>query len=53
MFGPDAKSSLTLDEVTQLVYDCNAIYEAIEHPIHKNDTSSFTELKSIFENRYP
>lgn len=49
MFGPDAKSSLTLDEVTQLVYDCNAIYEAIEHPIHKNDTTSFTELKSIFE----
>jgi N,N'-diacetyllegionaminate synthase len=49
MFGPDAKSSLTLDEVKQLVDDCNAVYQAIEHPINKNDNSDFVALKSIFE----
>lgn len=49
MFGPDAKSSLTLDEITQLVSDCNAIYQAKQHPINKNDNSAYTELKSIFE----
>jgi len=49
MFGPDAKSSLTLDEVKQLVDDCNAIYLAKENPINKNDTSAFVALKSIFE----
>ena len=49
MFGPDAKSSLTIDEITQLVSDCNAIYQAKQHPINKNDTSAYTELKSIFE----
>jgi len=49
MFGPDAKSSLTLDEVKQLVDDCNAIYLAKENPINKNDTSAFVALKSVFE----
>lgn len=49
MFGPDTKSSLTLDEITQLVSDCNAIYQAKQHPINKNDNSAYTELKSIFE----
>ncbi|MQP52022.1 N-acetylneuraminate synthase [Flavobacterium sp. LMO9] len=49
MFGPDAKSSLTLNEVKQLVDDCNAIYLANEYPINKNDNSDFVVLKSIFE----
>ena len=49
MFGPDTKSSLTIDEITQLVTDCNTIYKAKQHPINKNDNSAFTELKSIFE----
>jgi len=49
MFGPDAKSSLTIDEITQLVSDCNTIYQAKQHPINKNDNSVYTELKSIFE----
>ncbi|WP_445718816.1 N-acetylneuraminate synthase family protein [Flavobacterium sp.] len=49
MFGPDAKSSLTLNEVKQLVDDCNAIYLAKEYPINKNDNSDFVVLKSIFE----
>ena len=49
MFGPDAKSSLTINEITQLVSDCNTIYQAKQYPINKNDNSSFTELKTIFE----
>jgi N-acetylneuraminate synthase len=49
MFGPDAKSSLTINEITQLVSECNSIYEAIHHPVNKNDNSAFQELKSIFE----
>jgi len=49
MFGPDAKSSLTINEITQLVSDCNTIYKAKQFPINKNDNSAFTELKTIFE----
>ena len=49
MFGPDAKSSLTIDEITQLVQDCNVLYKAKQSPVNKNSTSDFTELKAIFE----
>lgn len=49
MFGPDAKSSLLFSEVKQLVEDVNAIYKALQHPIDKNENSTFRELKSIFE----
>lgn len=49
MFGPDAKSSLTINEISQLVSECNSIYEAIHNPVNKNDNSTFQELKSIFE----
>ncbi len=49
MFGPDAKSSLTINEISQLVSECNSIYEAIHNPVNKNDNSAFQELKSIFE----
>lgn len=49
MFGPDAKSSLTLKEVFQLVEGVNATYKAIQNPINKNNNEQFSELKSIFE----
>lgn len=49
MFGPDTKSSLTIDEVSQLVKDVNATYKAIQNPINKNNNEQFSELKSIFE----
>ena len=49
MFGPDSKSSLTINEVSQLVEDVNAIYTAIQNPINKNNNEQFSELKSIFE----
>ena len=49
MFGPDTKSSLTINEVSQLVDDVNATYTAIQNPINKNNNEQFSELKSIFE----
>jgi N,N'-diacetyllegionaminate synthase len=49
LFGPDAKSSLTIDEIKQLVTDCNMVYLAKQHPIDKHDNAAFTDLKSIFE----
>ncbi|MBD0726573.1 N-acetylneuraminate synthase [Flavobacterium sp. L1I52] len=49
MFGPDSESSLTIDEVKQLVIDTKAIYTAIQNPIDKNNNQSFSTLKSIFE----
>jgi len=49
MFGPDTKSSLTIDEVSQLVVDANATYKAIKNPINKNNNEQYSELKSIFE----
>ncbi len=49
MFGPDAKSSLIIDEISQLVEGCNAVFKAKQHPVNKNDNSNFTALKTIFE----
>ena len=49
MFGPDSKSSLTISEIKNLVEATKAISIAIQNPIDKNDTSTFTELKQIFE----
>ena len=49
MFGPDAKSSLTMHETTQLVKAVNNIAVALQHPIDKSDNSNYLELKSIFE----
>lgn len=45
MFGPDTKSSLTIDEVKQLVEGVRFI----ENKIDKTDNSKFKELKNIFE----
>ncbi|WP_298421559.1 N-acetylneuraminate synthase family protein [uncultured Kordia sp.] len=49
MFGPDAKSSLTFSETTQLVQAVRNIDEALNHPIDKMDNSQYSELKQIFE----
>lgn len=49
MFGPDTKSSLTIDEVKQLVSDSKTIYTAIHNPIDKSNNRSFSTLKTIFE----
>lgn len=49
MFGPDAKSSLTIEETTQLVKSVQNIKKSLNNPVNKNDNSSFNELKTIFE----
>lgn len=49
MFGPDARSSLTIDQVKELVKGVLFINKSISHPIDKNDLSNYTELKKIFE----
>lgn len=48
-FGPDSNSSLTIDETKQLVESIREISTAMQHPIDKNDTSAFENLKNIFE----
>ncbi len=49
MFGPDAKASLTIDEIARLVEGVRAIETALSHPVDKQDNSRFGTLKSIFE----
>ncbi|HEB62240.1 MAG TPA: N-acetylneuraminate synthase [Bacteroidetes bacterium] len=49
MFGPDASSSLTIDEVKELVSSIRFLEKALNHPIDKNDLSPYRELKNIFE----
>ena len=49
MFGPDAKSSLTIDQLAELVKGARYLAIANQHPVDKNDTSAYTELKGIFE----
>ncbi|MCX2837463.1 N-acetylneuraminate synthase family protein [Salinimicrobium sp. MT39] len=49
MFGPDASSSLEIDEIKQLVSAVKNISLAQQHPVDKSDNSSFSDLKNIFE----
>jgi N,N'-diacetyllegionaminate synthase len=49
MFGPDSKSSLTIDKVNQLVEGVRFIEKSLENKIDKTDNSKFKELKNIFE----
>jgi N,N'-diacetyllegionaminate synthase len=49
MFGPDTTSSLTINQVTELVKGVRYIEKSLEHPIDKNDSKEFLELKNIFE----
>lgn len=47
--GPDATSSLEIDEIEQLVRSVKHISIAMKNPIDKTDNSRFSELKGIFE----
>jgi N-acetylneuraminate synthase len=47
--GPDAGSSLEMEEISQLVKAVRNIETALQHPVDKSDNSNFTELKNIFE----
>lgn len=49
MFGPDASSSLTIDEVSQLVEAVRFLGKANANPIDKDDLSPYHDLKKIFE----
>ena len=48
-FGPDATSSLEIDEIKELVLVVNNIETSLQHPVDKSDNSRFKELKDIFE----
>jgi len=47
--GPDASSSLEMEEITQLVKAVRKIETALQHPVDKSDNSKFAGLKNIFE----
>lgn len=49
MFGPDAKSSLTIDETARLVREVRLVEKMLNNPIDKTDNSQYKELKAIFE----
>lgn len=48
-FGPDSKSSLTIDEIAALVLAIQNIYRALDYPVDKNNNDAFRDVKSIFE----
>jgi len=47
--GPDASSSLEMEEITQLVKAVRKLETALQHPVDKSYNSKFTDLKNIFE----
>ena len=48
-FGPDATSSLEINEIKEVVQAARNISEAINYPLDKSDNSRFKDLKKIFE----
>lgn len=48
-FGPDTSSSLTLNQVEDLMKGIKDISMALKHPVDKNDLKNFKTLKTIFE----
>jgi N-acetylneuraminate synthase len=48
-FGPDAKSSIEISEIPQLVQSIRNIEVAKKHAIDKSTNDAFTNLKQIFE----
>lgn len=49
IFGPDAKSSLTVDEIKTMVGQIRKLETTLANPIDKTDNSKYKELKKIFE----
>ncbi|MCH4551233.1 N-acetylneuraminate synthase family protein [Aestuariibaculum sp. L182] len=47
--GPDASSSLTIEESISLIASVKEIDTALTNPVNKYDNSSFSDLKQIFE----
>ncbi|MCI5059232.1 MAG: N-acetylneuraminate synthase family protein [Flavobacteriales bacterium] len=48
MFGPDATSSLTIDEITEMVKAIRMIQKSFENPMNKEVKGNTSELKRIF-----
>jgi N-acetylneuraminate synthase len=48
MFGPDARASLTIDELCTMVEGVHYIERALQHPVNKHENGGFNELKRIF-----
>ena len=49
MFGPDASSSLTIDEIKDLAEKIRFLEKAMNHPIDKSSNAKYAELKRMFE----
>lgn len=49
MFGPDAKSSVTIAQISELVKGIRQIERAISAQYDKNNLEQFNSLKSMFE----
>ncbi|WP_081211275.1 N-acetylneuraminate synthase family protein [Salegentibacter sediminis] len=48
-FGPDATSSLEIDEIKSLVQAVRNIETSLQHPVDKTDNTRYKDLKDIFE----
>lgn len=48
-FGPDSRSSLTINEIKSLVSSVRTIENALNNPVNKSSNDDFKELKQIFE----
>lgn len=48
MFGPDAKASLDLGEIAQLVQSVKKLQKSLKYTPDKTDVSSYKELKVLF-----
>lgn len=48
MFGPDATSSLTIQQIKQLAEGVNYIGTSIQNPVNKNDNEKYAQLKTMF-----
>jgi N-acetylneuraminate synthase len=49
LFGPDSKSSLTINEIKKVTEGIRFIEKSLQFKIDKSDNSKFTESKAIFE----
>lgn len=49
MFGPDATSSLTITQITELVKGVRSIEKSLQNPIDKNNLEPYKVLKKNFE----
>ena len=49
MFGPDAKASLEIDQITKLVHSCREIHTDLQTAHSKSGNEAFSAVKKIFE----